>query len=100
MDTFIIHIGKIKFHIEPIPNNSDIEEDGLGKFKIYEDDNVFILNEAKIDDIPPGHLMGTLTVKDLKNPKDFDFNGSGKISGAELVQIAQLIIEQFEDKNC
>jgi hypothetical protein len=99
MDAFIIHIGKIKFHIEPAAKLKKKENDpALGQFRVYEDDNVFVLNEEKVDDIPPGHLMGILTVNDVENPKDFDFNGGGKISGEELVQITQMIIQHFDEE--
>ncbi len=99
MDAFIIHIGKIKFRIQPVTKPKSEENDqALGQFRIYEDDNVFILNQEKVDDIPAGHMMGVLTVNDLENPKNFDFNGSGKISGEELVQITQMIIQHFEEE--
>ncbi len=97
MDRFIIHLGKIKFHIEPLSNED--EDDAIRQFKIYEDDNVFFLNAENVDDMPPDHFIGTLTIHDRENPKDFDFSGSGKISGEELIEISELIIEHL-DKGC
>lgn len=99
MDVFIIHIGKIKFRIQPLAKQKGQDNNpALGPFRIYEDDNVFILDQEKVDDIPADHMMGVLTVNDVENPKDFDFKGSGKISGEELVQITQMIIQHFKEE--
>lgn len=97
MNKFIIHLGKLKFYVDPLPNGQ--KEDAIGQFNIYQDDNVFILNAENVDDMPPHHFIGTLTIRDKENPKDFDFSGSGRISGKELIQITELIIEHF-DKEC
>ena len=97
MNKFIIHLGKQTFHIEPLSTSN--QGDSTGQFKIYENDNVFTLNEGNIDYMPPHHLLGTLTIRDKKNPKNFDFSGSGRISGKELIQLTELIIEHV-DKEC
>lgn len=97
MNKFILHLEKQTFHIEPLSSLSKGNE--VGKFKIYVKDNVFTLNSENVDYMPPHHLLGTLTIRDRKNPKDFDFTGSGRISGQDLTEITKLIIEQV-NKEC
>lgn len=96
MNKFILHLEKQTYHIEPLSSLS--KGNALGQFKIYEKDNVFILNAENVDYMPPHHLLGTLTIRDKRNPKDFDFTGSGRISGKELTEITKLIIEHIDEE--
>lgn len=86
----------LKFLVKPLISTEVAKaEKRVGEFKIFKVEDILNLSEVNLEDSSPNHTIGSLTINDPVNPKDFDFNGSGKISGEDLVELTEQIIEHY-----